>query len=169
VTTVAQEKSQSVANSKKSPVKSALISPIESKQIVKVCQLELQEEFKCSDEDLFRAFTVPEMIQAFTNGSSQVGEPQVGGLFKLYGGMVQGCFKELVPNKHLAMDWRMSKWPEGHYSWVVINISRKADCTELKLNHHGVPEAERDEVVNGWKRQYFEAIKAVFGFGARLF
>ena len=57
--------------------------------------LQLTTEFHCTAEDIYRAFTVKEMVQAFTR-SSVIFEPEKGGKFALFNGMVQGVFLELV-------------------------------------------------------------------------
>lgn len=56
---------------------------------------------------------------------------------------------------------------------VVIELSEpEPGNTVLQLNHTGLPEEDKyghsdvqQQVEQGWKRQVFESIKAVFGFG----
>lgn len=58
-------------------------------------QLKLSEEFHCTAEDLYRALTIKEMVQAFTHSDCLL-EPEKGGKFALFNGMVSGDFVELV-------------------------------------------------------------------------
>ncbi len=67
------------------------------------------------------------------------------------------------------MKWRLQSYPEGHYSVAELRFSEKEDCTELRLTQTLVPENQLEQTEIGWKRHYFEAMKATFGFGARLF
>ena len=56
-----------------------------------------------------------------------------------------------------------------HYSTVTIELVQEEDCTKLHLTQTGVPESDYERTQEGWTRYYWESIKAIFGFGARLF
>ncbi|XP_054927715.1 activator of 90 kDa heat shock protein ATPase homolog 1 isoform X2 [Dermacentor andersoni] len=126
------------------------------------------ESFKCTAEEVYRALTVKEMVQAFSQ-SPCVLEVQKGGRFELFGGNVSGTFLELVPDKKIRMRWRFGSWPQSHYSDVTINIEQKSDCTEVTLTQEGVPQGEADRTRDGWQRHYWDSMKRTFGFGAILF
>lgn len=126
-----------------------------------------QETFKCTAEELYRALTVKEMVQAFSQGSCVL-ELEKGGRFELFGGNVNGTFLELVPDKRIRMRWRFGSWPQGHFSEVTIDIVQKNDCTELTLTQEGVPQGEADRTRDGWQRHYWDSLKRTFGFGAIL-
>ena len=67
------------------------------------------------------------------------------------------------------MRWRMKSWPDEHYSNVTIELEEKADETILSLKQTGVPERELDRTREGWKVNFWDRMKQIFGFGARLF
>jgi activator of HSP90 ATPase len=134
---------------------------------IAVIDLHLKSTFKCSPEDLYRAFTIPEMVVAFTNGPVTL-DVQLGGRFVMYGGMVEGTFIEVVPNERLKMSWRMKTWPAGHHSAVILTFARGDAATDLTVRQTGVPESQRDAMEQGWERHYFDAVKRTFGFGAYL-
>lgn len=71
--------------------------------------------------------------------------------------------------KQIVMQWRQKSWPDEHYSTVTLALDQTEDGTELTLTQTGVPEAEYEKTVEGWKRYYWDAIKQTFGFGASLF
>ena len=71
--------------------------------------------------------------------------------------------------KQIVMQWRQKSWPDEHYSTVTLDLDQTEDGTELTLTQTGVPEAEYEKTVEGWKRYYWDAIKQTFGFGASLF
>ena len=71
--------------------------------------------------------------------------------------------------KQIVMQWRQKSWPDEHYSTVTLDLDQTEDGTELTLTQTGVPEAEYQKTVEGWKRYYWDAIKQTFGFGASLF
>lgn len=66
------------------------------------------------------------------------------------------------------MKWRFKSWPEEHYSKVTINLTQKADATELSLIQTGVPEKEFERTKEGWKMYYWQSIKQTFGFETSL-
>lgn len=125
------------------------------------------ESFKCTAEEFYRALTVKEMVQAFSQ-SPCVLEAKNGGRFELFGGNVSGTFLELIPDKKIRMRWRFGSWPQGHFSEVTIDIEQKADCTEVTLTQEGVPQGEADRTREGWQRHYWDSMKRTFGFGALL-
>ncbi|CAN7943080.1 unnamed protein product [Ixodes hexagonus] len=127
-----------------------------------------EETFKCTAQELYRALTVQEMVQAFSQGPCVL-EPTKGGRFELYGGNVTGTFTDLVPDERICMRWRFSSWPQGHFSDVKLEIVQKADCTQLFLTQEHVPKAEADRTRDGWQRHYWDSLKRTFGFGAILF
>ncbi|CAN8031256.1 hypothetical protein HPB47_020622 [Ixodes persulcatus] len=127
-----------------------------------------EETFKCTAQELYRALTVKEMVQAFSQGPCVL-EPTKGGRFELYGGNVTGTFTDLVPDELISMRWRFSSWPQGHFSAVRLELVQKEDCTQLSLVQEHVPRAEADRTRDGWQRHYWDSLKRTFGFGAILF
>uniref|UniRef100_A0A2R5LC81 Putative activator of 90 kDa heat shock protein atpase log 1 n=1 Tax=Ornithodoros turicata TaxID=34597 RepID=A0A2R5LC81_9ACAR len=133
-----------------------------------VSMINLKESFKCTAQELYRALTVPEMVQAFTLSQCKI-EAEKGGRFELFGGNVSGTFTELVPDEKICMQWRFRGWPDGHFSQVTIKITQKSDCTDLELMQIGVPRSEAERTEDGWRRHYWESMKRVFGFGVSLY
>ncbi|XP_076313642.1 activator of 90 kDa heat shock protein ATPase homolog 1-like [Tachypleus tridentatus] len=131
-------------------------------------ELNMTESFKCKAEEFFRALTIKEMVQAFTQGPCQL-ELTEGGKFSLFDGNVYGTFVELIPNEKIVQKWRFKNWPSGHYSDVILEIIEREDSTEVKLTQKGVPRNELEQTREGWKNYYWQSMKRVFGFGAMLF
>jgi len=124
--------------------------------------------FKCLAEDLYRALTVPQMVQAFTQGPVRL-EATPGGKFEFFGGNIQGEFIELVENSKIVQKWRNDSWPKGHYSTVTLSINQTKDSCNVKYTQTSVPKRESLRTKEGWHRYYWEPIKRVFGFGASLY
>ncbi|CAL1272744.1 unnamed protein product [Larinioides sclopetarius] len=131
-------------------------------------QIQTTETFKCTADEFYRAMTVKELVQAFTQGNCIL-EAEEGGKFELFDGNVQGHFVKLVPCKVIQQKWRFKTWPAGHFSDVNIEINQKLDCTEVSVTQIGVPKTELDNTREGWKRFYWDSMKRTFGFGALLF
>jgi len=160
--------SQSVNVAKKELNKVIESAPPKSKTSGVQNNINLKETFKCGGADLYRALTDQGMVQAYTGGGSTI-EAVQGSSFSLFGGNVVGEFTELVPNQKLCMRWRMKSWPAEHYSNVTIDLEDKGGETVLSLKQTGVPEREVEKTKEGWRANFWEPMRQVFGFGARLF
>lgn len=79
--------------------------------------INLQETFYARPQDIYECFTQAGKIQAFTQSPAQA-QPDVGGSFSMFGGSVQGTYKELVPFSRLRLDWRFANWPDDATSKV---------------------------------------------------
>lgn len=134
---------------------------------IHTCKINLNQTFKCTADELYRALTQREMVVAFTRGDVKL-EVEKGGRFEFFGGNICGEFESIVPNKQIVQKWRFKSWPKGHFSTVTIEIEQKEDCTELRLSQSGVPSNEVDRTKEGWQNYYWESIKRTFGFGATL-
>ncbi|KAK3093090.1 hypothetical protein FSP39_010967 [Pinctada imbricata] len=126
------------------------------------------EKFKCRAEDIYRVLTTKEMVQAFTGAPAEM-EVEKGGKFSLLHGNITGEFVELVPEKKIVQRWRVKGWPEAHYSQVTFEFDEKDDSTVLTMTQSGVPDNEVERTKEGWKINYWNRIKQIFGFEARIF
>ena len=63
----------------------------------------------------------------------------------------------------------MKSWPDEHYSSVTIDLEEKDGETILTLKQTGVPEKAVESTREGWRVNFWERIKQVFGFGSRIF
>lgn len=86
--------------------------------------LSFSEQFHCQANDLYDAFTKPDLVSAFTRSTAKV-DASRGGEFVLFGGNVTGKFEELVPNEKIVQSWRVKQWPSGHYSNVTLELVQK--------------------------------------------
>jgi len=134
---------------------------------IPVTKVEIKQTFKCRAEELYNAFTVREMVVAFTRNDVKL-DVQKDGKFQLFGGNIEGQFKSLTPGKQIVQSWRFKTWPSGHVSTVTLNFIEKEDATELRLTQEGVPSSDAERTKQGWTNYYFESIKRTFGFGAML-
>lgn len=70
--------------------------------------------------------------------------------------------------------WRMNTWREGHHSMVTIMLVQASDSlTRLSLTHADIPDTDVHgnegvikRVEDGWRRNFFDRIKMVFGYGS---
>lgn len=156
-------KNASANNSTTAAVKRLNISGVK----ISTGSINLTQSFKCTAEEFYRALTVIEMVQAFTQGPCKMALEK-GGKFEMFGGNVHGEQVELIPNKRIVQKWRFKQWPDGHYSVVTLDIKEREDNTEVNLVQTGVPLSDMERTKEGWNRYYWESLKKTFGFGALL-
>lgn len=92
--------------------------------------IDFQETFYARPQDIYECFTQAGKIQAFTQSPAQA-QPNVGGSFAMFGGSVQGSYRELVPFSRLHLDWRFANWPDDATSQVssrTLSAVFKAMC-----------------------------------------
>ncbi|CAF1351639.1 unnamed protein product [Rotaria magnacalcarata] len=142
--------------------------PSTSKTSFDTRELTLEDTFKCSRPELFQSFTDLNMVRAFTQNSVSKYECQQDGQFALFGDNITGTFLDIVPYDRIEMLWRFKSWPKEHFSHVSLQFQDGIDQTKIIVQQTGVPEQFYDNTMEGWKRFYFESIKATFGYGARL-
>ncbi|PSC70108.1 activator of 90 kDa heat shock ATPase-like protein 1 [Micractinium conductrix] len=134
--------------------------------------VELKGRFYAGAADLYECFTVPQRIMAYTQSPAEAA-PQPGGKLSMFGGSVQGVYRELSPNQRIVMDWRFSNWEEGAWSRVELRFEEPdKGNTLVTMKQTGIPDADafgNHDVVGvaeaGWRGQVFERIRRVFGFG----
>jgi len=155
---------------KKAPAKAPSSSDIRS--------IEVSSNFAAPPRELFDCFTVPQKCMAFTQSRCQVGTT-VGEPLMLFDGAVMGKLIECVPNEKLVYDWRQTAWCEGVMSKCTITFDQGEDgegTSKVTLKQTGIPYKDahgNDDMPNvvqeGWKRNFFDRIKMVFGFGVPEF
>lgn len=128
-------------------------------------------EFRTTAEELFKTFTEPERIAAFTRSPPKNWSgAKPGGTFELFGGNVSGEFTELEKPTHIVQKWRLAQWPAGHYSTLSIWFDQNdVDAvTVMRVEWKGVPIGQEEPTKGNWGEYYVRSIKTTFGFGTVL-
>jgi activator of HSP90 ATPase len=101
----------------------------------------------------------------FTGAKANISR-QAGGAFSAYDGALHGRNLEVVPDSKIVQEWHCQEegWPEGHYSRLTISLTEAPGGTRLRLTHSGVPEACVDGIKSGWRTEYWDKMKATFGW-----
>ncbi|KAJ4393129.1 Co-chaperone [Gnomoniopsis smithogilvyi] len=129
------------------------------------------EEFRTTAEELYKTFTDPQRLAAFTRAPPKVFEgAHKGGKFELFGGNVVGEYKELDEFKKIVQSWRLQQWPAGHYSTLEIEFDQNDvdSVTVMRVNWTGVPVGQEEVTKENWQTYYVHSIKRTFGFGTVL-
>lgn len=142
-----------------------------SGSIVNTVTVTDNEEFRTTAEELFKTFTDPQRLAAFTRAPPKVFEgAKKGGKFELFGGNVSGEFLELSEPTKIVQSWRLDQWPKGHYSTLQIEFDQNDvdSVTVMRVEWKGVPVGQEDVTKRNWLEYYVKSIKTTFGFGTVL-
>jgi len=122
--------------------------------------------FEAPATELFKCFTDASRLQ-FITGSAAVLTKEVGGTFSLFGGHIQGSFKEIVEDKKIVQQWRSQKWPEGHYSVLTLTFEEdksSSSSSNIILKQTGVPSDDYDCTFEGWGKFFWVGIRGAMGY-----
>ncbi|KAH8666565.1 activator of Hsp90 ATPase [Xylariales sp. PMI_506] len=129
------------------------------------------EEFRTTAEELYKTFTDPQRLAAFTRAAPKKFEgAKPGGKWELFDGNVSGEYVELEEPKKIVQTWRLNQWPAGHYSkqTIVFDQNDVDGVTVMRVTWTGVPVGQEDVAKRNWGEYYVRSIKTTFGFGTVL-
>mmetsp|Transcript_90410 Transcript_90410/g.156610 ORF Transcript_90410/g.156610 Transcript_90410/m.156610 type:complete len:327 (-) Transcript_90410:962-1942(-) len=125
-------------------------------------------EWRAPPKEMWDALTHEGRVSAYTRSSVKL-QCEVGGEFAFLNGTINGTYTEVEPLKKLGMNWRLSDWAEGHFSPVTITLeSFESGTTVLKLQQTNVPTSELERTQQGWKSNFWDPIKMLFGYGYEM-
>jgi activator of HSP90 ATPase len=119
--------------------------------------LHQEVDFKASPERIYAALLDSKQFAAFTAMPAEI-DPNAGGAFTTFGGLVAGRNVELIPNQRVVQAWRPTHWDSGVYSIVRFELKGQGSETKLVLDHCGFPEGEFDHLDHGWKLRYWDPL-----------
>lgn len=125
------------------------------------------DEFRTTAEELYKTFTDPQRLAAFTRAPpKQFDGAQVGGKFAIFDGNVTGEFIKLEHPTQIIQTWRLAQWPAGHFSTQEINFDQNNidQVTNLRVEWKGVPVGQEEVVRRNWEGYYVRSIKQTFGY-----
>ena len=109
-------------------------------------------------ERIFHVLLDSKEFAAFTGMPATI-DPNPGGAFNTFGGLVEGRNVELIPNLRIVQAWRPTHWDPGVYSIVHFELKASSGGTTLTLDHTGFPEGEFDHLDPGWHLRYWDPLK----------
>jgi activator of HSP90 ATPase len=141
-------------------------SQTNSGSIVNTTTVNDTEEFRTTAEEMYKTFTDPQRIAAFTRGAPKLFEgAQKGGKFELFDGNVSGEYLELEEPRKIVQSWRLKQWPTGHYSTLKIDFDQNDvdKVTVMRVEWTGVPIGQEEVTKRNWLEYYVRSIKLTFG------
>lgn len=110
-------------------------------------------------QQIYVALTDAIQFSEFTNAPAEI-NPEIGGQFSCFGGMITGQTIEAVPDELLIQAWRAGNWEAGIYSIVKFEFKKVSDSeTRLIFDHTGFPKEHLEHLAQGWHDKYWEPLK----------
>ncbi|MGA2421557.1 MAG: SRPBCC family protein [Candidatus Acidiferrum sp.] len=116
---------------------------------------------KTTPQRIYEAILDSKQFTVFSGLPANI-DPQAGGAFTMFGGLIEGRNVELTPSTRIVQAWRPAHWEPGVYSIVRFDFKPQADRTLVGLEHYGFPAGDYDHLYSGWTEHYFEPLKKYF-------
>ncbi|KPA78458.1 hypothetical protein ABB37_06085 [Leptomonas pyrrhocoris] len=115
-------------------------------------------------EELYATLTDARRASAYTRSAATM-DVKAGGQFSFLGGVISGYYVDVQPPAVLKQQWRLGSWPVGVHSSVVLQLEKEEPgVTVLHFAQSGIPAGQLQSVQEGWRANFFDAIKVVFGY-----
>lgn len=116
-------------------------------------------EINAPVDEVYAALMEEKKHAEFTGMSAKL-DGVVGGKFELTDGESFGFNVFIEKNKTIVQAWSHKSFQEGFFSTVHIDLVDNNGTTVLNFNHLAVPEEHSGWLTEGWKRIYWEPLKA---------
>jgi activator of HSP90 ATPase len=110
-------------------------------------------------EDVYLALTNPITIQLWSGEEAEMSTVP-GTEFSLWDGSIVGKNLEFVQGKKLVQQWYFGEQSED--SIVTIILHPHQEGTSVELKHTNIPDQDFDDIVDGWKENYFGSIREFY-------
>ncbi len=96
-------------------------------------------------------------------GSAEI-DPELGGEFSIWDGVVSGKNIELIPFKKIVQEWRYEyeNWPADFMSKITLDFEEIADKTIIHFTHENIPQEYANEIEQGWEDYYWKPLRDMF-------
>jgi uncharacterized protein YndB with AHSA1/START domain len=109
-------------------------------------------------EEVYLALTTPTTIFLWSGEEAEM-STEPGSEFSLWEGAITGKNLEFEPNKKIVQQWYFG---EEEPSIVTIKLHEDKQRTSLELRHSNIPEADYEDIVDGWNIEYVGNLKEFF-------
>lgn len=95
------------------------------------------------------------------SGSKVIMSKKPNGKFSVFDGYCHGYNMELIEGEKIVQAWHFEEdgWPEDHFSVCTFRFVQQDNKTKLTFLQTDVPEHKVEELKEGWKQYYWEAMK----------
>lgn len=105
--------------------------------------------------EVYMALTNPVTMELWTGEEAEMSTVP-GSEFSMWEGSIVGKNLEFEPNKKIVQQWYFDGQPEE--SIVTVKLHPDKAGTSVELRHTNIPDADYDDMVDGWNNNYFGAL-----------
>lgn len=110
-------------------------------------------------EEVYLALTNPVSIEIWTGEQAEM-STTVGSEFSLWEGSILGKNLEFEEGKKIVQQWYFGDQTED--SIVTIKLHPDKHGTSAELKHTNIPDADYNDIVEGWNAAYFGSLEEFF-------
>lgn len=112
-------------------------------------------------EEVYIALVNPLTIELWSGYPAKM-EKIPGTEFSIFDGDIEGKNIDFIENELVKQEWYFGEENPSSIVTIKLRGTKKNDKTEIELIHENVPDDVYDEMLLGWKREYWGAIKSYF-------
>lgn len=113
-------------------------------------------------DEIYMALTNPITLELWT-GETAVMSTEPGSEFSLWEGSIVGKNIEFEDGKKIVQQWYFDGQPED--SIVTIKLHPDKQGTSVELRHTNIPDADFNDIAEGWNDSYFGNLADFFSEG----
>lgn len=110
-------------------------------------------------KDVYNALTNKAMLEIWTGENAEM-EEQADTEFLLWDGSICGKNLEFVKDHKIVQEWYFGE--QESPSIVTIKLHPDKGGTSMEVVHTNIPDDAYDNIVEGWKEDYFDAMNQLF-------
>jgi uncharacterized protein YndB with AHSA1/START domain len=110
-------------------------------------------------EEIYMALTNPITMELWTGEVAEM-STEPGSEFSMWEGSIAGKNLEFEPGKKIVQQWYFDGQSDN--SIVTIKLHADKNGTSAELRHTNIPDADFDDMVDGWNNSYFGALIEFF-------
>lgn len=110
-------------------------------------------------DEIYMALTNPVTIELWTGEAAEM-SIEAGSEFSMWEGSITGKNLEFEQGKKIVQQWYFEG--ESDNSIVTIKLHPDKKGSSVELRHTNIPDADYDDMVDGWNNSYFGALQEFF-------
>ncbi len=110
-------------------------------------------------EEVYLALTNEATIQLWSGDKAEMAA-EAGSEFSLWDGSIVGKNLEFETSKKIIQQWYFGE--QGEDSIVTIKLHPHTQGTSIELRHTNIPDADYDEITEGWNTIYFGSLQEFY-------
>jgi activator of HSP90 ATPase len=122
--------------------------------------IQQQVSLTAGTKTVYEHWMTSRLHRAFTGGRAVISR-RVGGKFSCHDGYATGFNLYLKPGQRIVQAWRADDWNAGDHSIIDLHLHPLAGGrTLLTFEQTGVPDAQAEEIRQGWIDFYWTPLEA---------